>query len=212
MHWLNSSTNWILKMWKYKVKKTLFIIFFLNHYLTILNLLNTPYETVVLNSASQVKPQEAKEGKIKSFTLVMLIPILRHCYENTWKLFVYSAGGQVASTWQKERKSSLELMCSQEVGGSGTGQEWGESGGEGQQSKCCEFPWHLMYFMVHFKYLLMGQFFSCDRFSLQGCWLLTPDLCLFQHIKNIQDICCLGEYTFYNVLKRSDLKVKCFTF
>lgn len=83
MHWLNSSTNWILKMWKYKVKKTLFIIFFLNHYLTILNLLNTPYEKVVLNSASQVKPQEAKEGKIKSFTLVMLIPILRHCYENT---------------------------------------------------------------------------------------------------------------------------------
>lgn len=68
-----------------------------------------------------------------------------------------------------------------------------ESDGEGQQRANPESPWHLTYFMVNFKYFLLGQFFSCDRFSLQGCWLLTYDLCLFQHIKNIQNICCLGE-------------------
>lgn len=58
-----------------KLKKTSSIYrFFLYRYLTILNLLNAAYETLVLNSAFQVKPQEAKRGKIKSFTLVMFIP------------------------------------------------------------------------------------------------------------------------------------------
>lgn len=93
--------------------------------LTLLNLLNTPYKTVILNSASQGKPQKAKEGKIKSFTLCDVQsppwdPVMK-TLENC--MAVLSAGGQVASIWQRERKSCLELMCNQEVEGPGTGQE-----------------------------------------------------------------------------------------
>lgn len=77
-HWLGSENVDTKSFWKHKVyKKPLQFISFSNccpENVTILNLLNTPYETVVLNSASQVKPQEAKGGKIKSFPPVLFIP------------------------------------------------------------------------------------------------------------------------------------------
>lgn len=92
--------------------------------LTMLNQINTPHETVILNSASQAKPREAKGGKIKSFTLVMLIPQTEALLQKHLKTLL---GGQVASIWQKERKSCLEPMCNQEAGGPGTGQERGGS-------------------------------------------------------------------------------------
>lgn len=41
-----------------------------------------------------------------------------------------------------------------------------ELDGEGQQRANCEFLWHLIHFTVHFKYSLLGQFFSCAGFSL----------------------------------------------
>lgn len=159
-------------------------------------------------------PRSKRRKKCKALHWWCSFPSLRHCYENTWKLYVCTLCWGTSGQHMTEGEKILSRANVQS--GGRRARHWAgkgrESDGKGQQRANIEFPWHLMYFMVHFKYFLLGQLFSCDRFSLQGCWLLTSDLCLFQHTKNIQNICCLGKYTFYNVLKTGNLKAKCFTF
>lgn len=154
----------------YSYKKPLQFISFSNCWpenLTILNLLNTPYETVILNSASQAKPQEAKGGKMKSFTLGDVHSPPWHTVMKTHEncMAVLSAGGQVASIWQRERKSLLELMCNQEVRGPGTGQErGGNQMGKGSREQAL-FPATLCISWSTANTSYWASF-SPDRFSL----------------------------------------------
>lgn len=125
--------------WKHKFyKKPLQFITFSNCWpenITILNLLNIPYETVILNSASQVKPQEAKGGKIKSFTLVLFIPSLRHCYKNTWKLYVCTFSWGTSGQHMTEGEEILS-RANVQSGGWGTGQgKGGRQMGKGSREQ-----------------------------------------------------------------------------